>query len=162
MKESIFREARVIPRSSGLRHRRLTTLTNNFRILLMEPIFVHLLPENEVRIADMHDFNFPHHLPDDYADVLIVDIHTLQPVHFLDFVYNGSSKAHSLRGSGEHREDRYCRHRAFLPPNRITFAHEQMPSHRNEMLEFLSEIESSTMMTRLPFTIPLKCTIPLT
>ena len=47
---------------------------------------IDLLAEDELRVADRDDFNLLHHLPDDHADVLVVDAHALQPVDLLDLV----------------------------------------------------------------------------
>ena len=43
-------------------------------------------PFEELRLARLHDANLLQHLPDDHADVLVVDLHALQAVDLLHFV----------------------------------------------------------------------------
>ena len=43
--------------------------------------------EQELGVADVFDLHPAHHLADDHFEVLVVDVHALQPVDFLDFVH---------------------------------------------------------------------------
>src|SRR3989475_489064 len=65
-------------RLGALLHRPLVDLT--------EGQLVHVLPLEEHGAARIHDAHLLQHLPHDDADVLVVDLHALQPVHLLHFV----------------------------------------------------------------------------
>src|SRR5690606_79439 len=52
-----------------------------------EDKLVYILARQEVRISRIDDLNLLHHLTNDSLDVLVVDLHTLQAVYFLDFVH---------------------------------------------------------------------------
>src|SRR5215472_5213399 len=65
---------------------RTAAALDGFVILLAEPEFIHLLLEEEVGIADVFDLDPAHHLPCVHFDVLVVDVHALEPVNLLDGV----------------------------------------------------------------------------
>src|SRR5688572_775331 len=65
---------------------RLPTLVLHAAILVVVTEPVHLLLHEEIGIPHFADLYPPHHLPDDHLDVLIVNLHALQPVHLLDLV----------------------------------------------------------------------------
>ena len=56
-------------------------------VLLFEPELVDVVTFEEPRVAGVDDSHLLHHLADDDLDVLVVDLHALDPVHFLDFVH---------------------------------------------------------------------------
>src|SRR5437867_1305993 len=60
--------------------RRTATLADHALVLLEEPELVDLLVDQELRVPDILDLDPPHHLPRDGLDVLVVDVHALQPV----------------------------------------------------------------------------------
>src|SRR5256884_6627920 len=59
---------------------------DGFVVLLAEAEFIHLLFEEEVGIADVFDLDPAHHLACDPLDVLVVDVHALEPVNLLNSV----------------------------------------------------------------------------
>src|SRR5205807_2230816 len=59
---------------------------DGFVVLLAEAEFIHLLFEEEVGIADVFDLDPAHHLACDHLDVLVVDVHALEPVNLLNSV----------------------------------------------------------------------------
>ncbi len=56
-------------------------------VLLLELQLVHVVPFEELRVARIDDAHLLHHLADDDLDVLVVDLHALDAVDFLDFVH---------------------------------------------------------------------------
>src|SRR5229473_1552326 len=65
---------------------RTATVSNHTVVLFAEAEFVHLLLEEERRVAHVFDLDPAHHLPGDGLDVLVVDVHALQAVHLLNGV----------------------------------------------------------------------------
>src|SRR5262249_6673619 len=59
-------------------------------VLFAEAEFIHLLLEQERGVAHVFYLHPAHHLPDDYFNVLVADGHTLESIHFLDFVHQVS------------------------------------------------------------------------
>ena len=55
-------------------------------VLLHEPELVHLLIDEEFGAAYLFDLHPPHHLANDDFNVLVVDIHTLQPIDLLNLI----------------------------------------------------------------------------
>ena len=87
MNESVESDALVMPSSSGRPGGRLAALRDHPFVLLAEAELVDLLFEQERGIAHVFDLHPAHHLADDHFDVLVRDVHALQPVDFLDFVH---------------------------------------------------------------------------
>src|SRR5438132_1490705 len=56
--------------------------------LHLEHLLLHLLVDEEVGVAHLLDAHAAEHLPDDGLDVLVVDLHTLQPVDLLHLVHH--------------------------------------------------------------------------
>ena len=84
MNESVESDALVMPSSSGRPVAGLAVCGQDALVLLLEAELVHLLVDDEVGVADLFDLHPAHHLPDDHLDVLVVDVHALQPVDLLD------------------------------------------------------------------------------
>ena len=87
MNESVDSDALVMPRSkgrpvAGRPPSRITAI-----VLLAEAELVHLLLEKERRVAHVLNLHPTHHLPHDALDVLVVDVHALQPVNLLNRVH---------------------------------------------------------------------------
>ena len=61
-----------------------STIVNDAIVFLAEAELIDLLFEEERRIAHVFDFHPAHHLTNDRLDVLVVNIHALQPVDFLN------------------------------------------------------------------------------
>src|SRR5919204_191921 len=57
-------------------------------VLVVEHLLLHLLVDEEVRVAHFLDAHAAQHLPDDGLDVLVVDLHALEPVDLLHFVHH--------------------------------------------------------------------------
>src|SRR5689334_23339629 len=68
------------------RDRGAAALLDDARVLALEDVFLHLLVDEEVRVADVLDANASHHLTNDDLDVLVVDGHALEAVNLLDLV----------------------------------------------------------------------------
>src|SRR5580700_870026 len=66
------------------------TLGDDAVVLFAEAELVHLLLEQERRVANVFDFDPAHHLPGNGFDVLVVDVHALQAVDLLNGVYEVS------------------------------------------------------------------------
>src|SRR5579864_4518662 len=63
------------------------TLADDAVVFLAEAELVHLLVEEERRVADVFHFHPTHHLADDRLDVLVVDVDALEAVDLLDGVH---------------------------------------------------------------------------
>ena len=87
MNESVESDALVMPSSNGRPVAGLPPLRDRALVLLVEAELVHLLFEQELGVAYVFDLHPAHHLADDHFDVLVGDVHALQPVDFLDFVH---------------------------------------------------------------------------
>src|SRR5882762_9730399 len=66
---------------------RASTVLDHIVVLFAEAELVHLLLEKERSIANVFDLDPAHHLPGDGFNVLVVDVHALQPVNLLNCVY---------------------------------------------------------------------------
>src|ERR1700722_2156511 len=66
--------------------RRAASILDHLIVLFAEAELVHLLFEEERRVANVFDLDPAHHLPGDGFDVLVVDVHTLQAVDLLNRV----------------------------------------------------------------------------
>ena len=87
MNESVESEALVIPRSSGRPVAGRPPSRDHPLVLFREAELVHLLFQQELRVAHVFDFAPPHHLANNDLDVLVADVDALQAVDFLDFVH---------------------------------------------------------------------------
>jgi len=90
---SVLSEALVIPRINALR-RGLSALGDHGLVGLFELQPVHLLFEDEIRVAHVHHLHPAHHLAHNDFDVLVVDAHPLQAVDFLDFIHQVFGQGH--------------------------------------------------------------------
>ena len=87
MNESVESEAFVIPSKQRFTDRRLAVLVRNTAVLVLVAEAVDLFLEQEFGIADFLDLDPAKHLANDHLDVLIVDVHALQAIDFLDLVH---------------------------------------------------------------------------
>src|SRR5438105_3680558 len=71
-----------------LAYRRLASRGRHSRILVVEHLLLHLLVDEEVGVAHLLDAHAAQHLPDDGLDVLVVDLHALEPVDLLHLVHH--------------------------------------------------------------------------
>src|SRR5215469_15179976 len=69
---------------------RTSTFLDHALVLFGEAELIDLLFKQERRVADVFHLAPTHHLPDDHLDVLVADVDALQPIDFLDFVYQVS------------------------------------------------------------------------
>ena len=60
---------------------------NDALVLLVETELVHLLFEQELRVAHVLNLHPAHHLAHNHFDVLVGNVDALEPVDFLDFVH---------------------------------------------------------------------------
>ena len=90
MNDSVESDALVMPSSSGRPVAGLPPWHDDALVFLAEAELVDLLFEQERGIAHVFDLHPAHHLANDHFDVLVVDVHALQPVDFLDFVHQVS------------------------------------------------------------------------
>src|SRR6266704_2523680 len=85
--ERLRRQARLgDPQEQRLVGRRLAALLHDPVLGVGEGLLVHVLPLQELRVTGLDDLHLLQHLAHDHADVLVVDLHALQPVHLLHFV----------------------------------------------------------------------------
>ncbi len=84
MNESVARDALVIPSSSGRPRAGAPPSASTRSFSSHEAEAVHLLVDDELGVARILDLDPAHHLPDDHLDVLVVDVHALEPVDLLD------------------------------------------------------------------------------
>src|SRR5229473_6004793 len=85
--ERLRRQARLgDPQEQGLVGRGLAAFLHDAVLRVGEGLLVHVLPLQELGGAGLDDLHLLQHLAHDHADMLVVDLHTLQPVHLLHFV----------------------------------------------------------------------------
>src|SRR6266480_4230728 len=85
--ERLRRQARLgDPQEQRLVGRGLAALLHDPILRVGEGLLVHVLPLQELRVPGLDDLHLLQHLAHDHADVLVVDLHALQPVHLLDLV----------------------------------------------------------------------------
>ena len=77
--------------------RRLAALLGHDLVRLFELGLVDLLAGQELGVARIDDIDLLQHLANDHLDVLVVDVHALQPVDLLDLVDEvGGKLLHAL------------------------------------------------------------------
>ena len=86
MKLSVSSEALVMPSNTGSRFGGFAALLDNALVLLLELELVDLIAPEQRRVAGIGDLHLAQHLADDDLDVLVVNLHALEPVNFLHFV----------------------------------------------------------------------------
>src|SRR5206468_4221122 len=85
--ERLRRETRLRDaKEKRLRHGRRLLLLLRPIVDLAEDLLVNVLALEELRLAGIQNTNLLEHLPDDDADVFIVDLHALESVDLLDFI----------------------------------------------------------------------------
>src|SRR6266513_2539679 len=85
--ERLRRQTRLgDPQEQRLVGRGLAALLHDPVLRVGEGLLVHVLPLQELRVPRLDDLHLLQHLAHDHADVLVVDLHALQPVHLLDLV----------------------------------------------------------------------------
>ena len=87
MNDSVESEALVMPEQERLTHRRTVPGGHDLLVLLLEDPLLDLLVDQEGGVADVGDAHPAEHLPDDGLDVLVVNLHALQPVDLLHLVH---------------------------------------------------------------------------
>ena len=86
MNDSVVRLALVMPSSSGSERAGFLALHDRFLVHLAELDAIDVLALEEVGLAGVGDPHLLQHLAHDHADVLVVDLHALEPVDLLDLV----------------------------------------------------------------------------
>ena len=85
MNERVCSEALVMPSSTGLPVGGLLALAE-LGVDLVHLLVVDLLAGQQRGVAAVGDLDLLQHLANDHLDVLVVDLHALEPVDFLDLV----------------------------------------------------------------------------
>src|SRR6185503_10984475 len=70
-----------------LQSRRNLALLLDALVHVRDPGTIQLLAAQQRGVAGVGDFDLPQHLANDHLDVLVVDLHALQPVHVLDLAH---------------------------------------------------------------------------
>src|ERR1700682_4680051 len=70
----------------GLGHRVIAAFAQHRGVLFLVLPLRDDFARQQVGVAGGIDADFPHHLPDDHLDVLVVDVDTLRAVHLLDLI----------------------------------------------------------------------------
>ncbi len=105
MNESVESDAFVIPSSSGSPTDVLPLFVRDATILVLVAEAVDLFFHQEFGIADFLDLDPAKHLTNDHLDVLVVDVHTLQTIDFLDLIHQIVLQALPYREHAEYRAD---------------------------------------------------------
>jgi hypothetical protein len=96
--------------------------------------FVHLRALEEARVTRINDLHLLEHLTDDDLDMLVVDLHALEPVHFLNLVQEVFlSPVDAVDTENVVRVDRAFR-QTFARMNLIAVENKQMLAVRNHVL----------------------------
>jgi hypothetical protein len=86
MKDRVWSEALVIPRRIGSPWAGRPPLATAFSLASSNSIFSTCSPLRSVGVARVEDLPLLEHLADDHLDVLVVDLHALEPVDVLHLV----------------------------------------------------------------------------
>jgi hypothetical protein len=86
MNDSVASDALVMPSSSGSYSAGCLSSALHALVLLDQRRLVDLLAAQQARVAGVGDLDLAQHLADDHLDVLVVDLHALQPVDVLDLL----------------------------------------------------------------------------
>ena len=84
MKLRVWSDALVIPRSTGLPSARRFLRLLQLGVDLVHLLKVDLLADEQGGIPALGDLDLLEHLADDHLDMLVVDLHALQSIDFLD------------------------------------------------------------------------------
>src|SRR5579872_5447294 len=115
---------------------RTSTLCDHALILFRESELVDLLFEQELGVAGVFHLAPTHHLTNDYFDVLVADVDALQPVNFLDFVYQVRLQfLFSQHGQDVVGVERAV-HERFAGLDALAFLHVDVNAARNRVLFF--------------------------
>ena len=115
---------------------RTSALRDHALVLFGEAEFVDLLFEQELGVADVFHFAPSHHLANDDFDVLVADVHALQPVNFLDFVHQVRLQfLFSEHGQDVVRVERAI-HQRFASFHALAFLHVDVNAARNRVFLF--------------------------
>ena len=155
MNESVESDALVMPSSSGCAVAGRPPVADHALVLFHEAELVHLLVDQELGVADVLDLHPPHHLADDDLDVLVVDVHALQPVDLLDFV----DQVRLQLLLAEHVQDvvRVDRavHQRLARADALAFLHVDVHAARDACTRAARRPSSGTIMIlRWPLTMP--------
>ena len=111
---------------------------------------VDLLADQEGRVARIGDLDLLQHLADDHLDVLVVDLHALQPVDVLDLVdqiVGQRLDAHDAQDVVRHR---VAVHQRIALADEVALLHADVLALRDQVLErLLVLVVGSTTMRRL-------------
>src|SRR5579871_3976544 len=118
---------------------RLAALRNHALVFFPEGELVDLLFEQEARIAHIFHLHPAHHLANNHFDVLVADVHALEPVDFLDFVHQVSLQLFlAEHGQDVVRVERSV-HKRFARLDALAFLHVDVHATRNRVF-FLGAI----------------------
>ena len=84
--ERVCNDALVMPSSTGRPSAGLPLMFGRLLVGLVHLEQIDLFAGEQRRVAAVGDFHLLHHLADDHFDVLVVDLHALQPIDVLDFL----------------------------------------------------------------------------
>src|SRR5688572_316765 len=130
--ERLRRQARLRDsEQQRLGRTRLEPLLLGAVVDVAERALVHVLRLEEFRLPRIHDAHLLKHLPDDHANVLVVDLHALQAIHLLHLV-----EQILLHGTWPLDPQNVVRiHRAFrqtvTSPHAIALVHTKVLTRRN-------------------------------
>jgi len=86
MNDCVVRTGLGDTEQQGLRNRRRLLVLLGLVVRFPEGLLVDVLALEELRVSTLEHAHFLEHLPDDHANVLVVDLHALQAVNLLHFV----------------------------------------------------------------------------
>src|SRR5271157_827481 len=111
--------------------RRLAAVRNRLLVLFAEAELVDLLLQQERRVAHVFHLHPTHHLTDDHLDVLVADVHTLQPIDFLDFVHQVSLQLLFPQHGENVMRVEWSVHQRLAGANTLTFLHVDVNTTRH-------------------------------
>ena len=86
MKDRVCSDALVMPSRTGWPWAGFLPSSTALAFALVELETIDLLAGQELRLAGIDDLDLLQHLANDHLDVLVVDLHALQPIDLLDLV----------------------------------------------------------------------------
>ena len=113
---------------------------HDFLVALLELGLAGHVRGQEIGVARILDLHFPHHLPDEDFDVLVVNAHRLAAVHRLDFVEDVLLQFFLAADAQDVVRDQRAVHQAVAGAHLVALADEDVLALRHEMLHLQAGI----------------------
>ena len=134
MKDSVASEALVMPSSTGCSRADFLPSVFDALVDVQRTPAVQLLTAQQRGLARVQHLGLAQHLADDHLDVLVVDLHTLQPVHVLDLAHQVVGQRLDALQAQDVVRVRLTVRDDFAALDGFTLEHVQLPPLRDQLL----------------------------